>query len=317
MSKKSKGTKIFNFIFIIIICVVLYYCFQIYKQNDFNGFIKAEVNSGISKFTKDSKVKYGKNSSFKIESDEYNDAIFYKKIEVEPNMPYKLSCMVKTENVENEDKKSNSGAQISIANTVECSKSIIGTSDWQKLEFIFDSKNRNEIEIGFRLGGNASNCKGTAWFSDFKLEIGKKDNSSNWNIACFIMENVDVNIDNQNIKLSMSKSDINSMKDNMERFKKSANILSGNKMTVDYDIFEIIEPVKTVTYSDEFAYYLSPEDVEELIGEYLKKEEYDYIFVAVRLGDTFENVEIQVNDWIGLRRDGFKWNWLFKYKTSK
>ena len=88
-------------------------------------------------------------------------------------------------------------------------------------------------------------------------------------------------------------------------------------MTVDYDVYEINEPVTTVTYSDEFAYYLDPTDVQDIIGEYLEKEEYDYIFVAVRLGDIDENIEIPVNDWIGLRRNGFKWNRIFKYKTSK
>ena len=81
------------------------------------------------------------------------------------------------QNIESENGKNDSGAQISILNTTECSESVIGTSDWQKLEFIFDSKNRDEIEIGFRLGGNESNSKGTVWFSDFKLEKGIKSKS--------------------------------------------------------------------------------------------------------------------------------------------
>ena len=101
----------------------------------------------------------------------------------------------------------------------------------------------------------------------------------------------------------MRSTDIDAMKDNMERFKNSAYELSNNKMTVDYDIYEINEPVTTVSYSEEFAYYLDPSDVYELIKDYLKKEEYDYIFVAVRLGDDFENIKIQVNDWIGLRTE--------------
>lgn len=303
MAKKKKASKIINFIFTIFIIIIIFKMYKVYKKNDYTGFIKAEINIGTSIFTRDDQVKYGTNNSYKIESNEYNDAIFYKKIKVKPNTPYKLSCMVKTQNIQNEDNKNDSGAQISIVDTVECSKSITGTNDWQKLEFIFDSKNREELEIGFRLGGNNSNCKGIAWFSNFKLEEGIKDNSSNWNVACFIIENVDVIIDNQNIKLSMSRTDIENMKDNMERFKNSANKLSGNRMTVDYDVYEITKPVKSVTYSEEFAYYLSPSDVEELIGEYLEKEEYDYIFVAVRLGDSFENLEIEVNDWIGLRTE--------------
>ena len=304
MAEKSKGSKIVNIIFIIIVIFILVKVYGIYKSHNFNEFTKAESNIGITKFTRDNKVKYDNSYSYKIESDEFNDAIFYKKIKVEPNTPYKLSCMVKTQNIENKEEKKGSGAQMAVVGTTECSESITGTNDWQKLEFIFDSKNREEIEIGFRLGGNMSDSKGTAWFSDFKLEQGVKDNTNNWNVVCFIIENVDVKLkDNETVKLSMSRTDIDNVKDNMERFKNAARELSGNRMTVDYDIYEISIPVKTVTYSDEFAYYLDPYDVEDMIKDYLKQEEYDYIFVAVRLGDTYENVEIQVNDWIGLRAE--------------
>lgn len=315
--KKSIGSKILNIIFIIIIIFIFYKLFGIYKMYNFSNFIKAEQNIGTSKFTRDNINKYSYDYSYKIESNDFNDAIFYKKINVKPNTPYKLTCMVKTENVQNQDNKSNSGAQISILNTTECSKSLTGTSDWQKLEFIFDSKNRETIEIGFRLGGNEANSKGTAWFSDFKLEEGVKDTSNNWNVACFIMENLDVDINNQTTKISMSLNDIENVKANMERFKKSANSLSNENMTVDYDIYEIQEPVKTITYSEEYGYYLDPLDVEDLLQDYIEKEEYDYIFVATKLGDSNENIEIPVYDWIGLRWNGFIWNRIFKHKTSK
>ena len=317
MGRKSTASKIISIITMLIMLVVVFKLYGMYKKYNYTGFTKAENKQGLAKFSRDDKVKYKNTNSYKIECLDFNDAIFYKKIAVEPNTPYKLSCMIKTEGVESSDNKNGAGAQISILDTTECSRTITGTNDWQKVDFIFDSKNRKELEIGFRLGGTNANSKGTAWFSDFKLEKGTKDNTNNWNVACFLIENVDVNIDDENIKLSMSTSDIDAMKENMERFKNSANELSDGKMTVDYDVFEIQEPVKTVTFSDEFAYYLDPLDVQELIEEYLKEEEYDYIFVAVRLGDDFENIEIQVNDWIGLRGNGFKWNRIFKYKTTK
>jgi 2-C-methyl-D-erythritol 2,4-cyclodiphosphate synthase len=106
---------------------------------------------------------------------------------------------------------------------------------------------------------------------------------------------------------------IEKMKANMERFKVAANELSNKKMTVDYDIFEINEPIKTITYSEEYGYYLDSADVQYILKEYLEKEEYDYIFVTTRLGDMEENIEIPVYDWIGLRRYGFTWNRIFKY----
>ncbi len=306
--KRNIGSKIVNIIFIIIAIVILSKLYGIYKIYNYNGFTKAEYSLGKTKFTRDNETTYSYEYSYKIESTDFNDAMFYKKIKVKPNTPYKLTCMVKTENIENENGKSGSGAQISILDTTECSKSITGTNDWQKLEFIFDSKNREELEIGFRLGGNNSNSKGKAWFSDFKLEEGVKDNSSNWNVACFIIKNLDINLNNQNLELTMNSSDISTIKSNMERFKNAANELSGDRMTVEYDIYEIDTPVNSITYTEEFGYYLDPSDVENILYGYLENEEYDYIFVAVKLGDISQNIEIPVYDWIGLRRNGFRRN---------
>ena len=315
--EKNRGTKIVNIIFTVIVLIIIYKLCGVYKTYSYAEFTKAEYSMGVTKFSRDKDVTYNYDYSYKVESRNFNDAMFYKKINIKQNTPYKLSCMVKTENVETENGKSNGGVQISILNSTECSESITETNDWQKLEFIFDSKDRETIEIGFRLGGNENRAKGTVWFSDFKLEEGIKDNSNNWNMACFIVKNLDVNIDNKNVKLSMSLNEIEKMKINMERFKTSMKELSNNKMTVDYDIYEINQPIKTITYSDDYGYYLDPSDVQDALKEYLDKEEYDYIFVATKLGDDYENIEIPVYDWIGLRSNGFTWNRIFKYKTSK
>lgn len=311
--KKSTSSKIINIIFTIIVLIVLYKLFGLYKTYNFGEFIKAENIPGMTKFTRDNSVTYAYDYSYKLESNEFNDAIFYKTINVKPNTPYKLTCMVKTENIVTENNKNDSGAQISILDTTECSQSIKGTNDWQELEFIFDSKNRETIEIGFRLGGNSSKAKGTVWFSDFKLEEGVKDNSNTWNVACFLIKNIDVNIDNKNLKISMNLNDTEEMKANMDRFKIATEELSNDKMIVDYDIYEIDTPIKSITYNEEYGYYLDPSDVQDILKEYLEKEEYDYIFITTRLGDLQENIEIPVYDWIGLRWYGFIWNRLFKY----
>lgn len=318
MSKKSVGSKISNIIFTIIVIFVIYKLLGLYKVYYFNDFTKAEQTLGITKFTRDNKIKYSDNYSYKIESDQFNDAIFYKTINVKKNTPYKLTCMVKTKDVENVSKKNNGGAHISIVNSVEASKYISGTEDWQKLEFVFDSKNRDTIEIGFRLGGNETNSKGTAWFSDFKLEEGIKTNSNNWNVACFIMKNIDTQLsDGQKLKLSMELKDVESVKSNMQRFAVACKDLSEGQMTAQYDVYEIEEPIKTITYSEEYGYYVDSADVEDIITPYLNKKEYDYIFVAVKLGDLDKNIEIPIYDWIGLRRNGFTWYRLFEYKVTK
>lgn len=318
MTKEKRRIKIADIIFTIIALAILIKLYGVYKSYYYNGFVKAVYKSGITEFTRDKKVTYSDyNYSYKIYSKDFNDAIFYKSIEVKPNTPYKLSCMVKTENVIPQNNSNNAGVQISTADTMEETNPIIGTNDWQKLEFIFDSKNRSNIEVGFRLGGDIDYAKGTVWFTDFKLEEGVKDNSTKWNVACFIFKNIDVKLDNKEIKLNVSPEDISNVKMNMARFKNSIQTLSNKKMTATYKIYEIDEPIKSISYSEEFGYYVDPLDVKDIIKEYLDKDEYDYIFTVIRLGDTSENIEIPVNDWIGLRRNGFVWNRIFKYKTTK
>lgn len=140
--------------------------------------------------------------SYKIENKEYNDAMFCQNVSVKANTPYKITCKVKTQDVENEEKSYISGAQISIKGTTECSKSVTGTSDWTELTFMFNSKNRTNVDIGFRLGGYQERSKGTAWFSDFKMEEGTLDTDKKWNVVCFMIQNIDVNV-NLMVKLHM------------------------------------------------------------------------------------------------------------------
>lgn len=100
MSKKSSiASKISSLIFIGILVVALIGLHKVYKTNYFNDFYKAEYNLNTTKFTRDGKVKYSDAYSYKLESDEFNDAMFYKTVNVEKDTSYRVTCMVKTENV--------------------------------------------------------------------------------------------------------------------------------------------------------------------------------------------------------------------------
>lgn len=170
--RKSFLGRIVNLIILVILLIATYKLYQKYSLNNFNEFVITEYKPYTSEFSRDDDVKYNETKSYKISSNEKNDAMFYKTITVTPNTPYKVTCMVKTQNVNTEKEISNGGAHICIADTVEKSKSIIGTNDWQKLEFIFNSKNRTSVDLGFRLGGYDDNCTGTVWFSDITMESG-------------------------------------------------------------------------------------------------------------------------------------------------
>ena len=221
--KKSIVKRIISFIFLIVAIIALIKVYDIYKYQDFNNFIRAEKYPYSSIFIRDRQIKVDERNSYKIQSDMFNDAIFYETIDVEPQTPYKVTCLVKTENVEKSENNYGGGAQISIEASTERSKAISGTNDWTQLVLYFDSKNRTQVNIGFRLGGYDNTCKGTAWFTDMKCEAGNADNTNTWNFVCFIFKNINVNINQtgtvENYNFSIDKSEIELVEDDMERFK--------------------------------------------------------------------------------------------------
>lgn len=302
--KKSVTGRI---IYIIVLAILIFVAVSLYnrfEEKNFNDFVRTEYVLYASEFKRDDSVKYSKNDSYKIKSDTLNDAMFYKEIQVTPNTPYKVTCMVKTQDVKTGKEVSNAGAHISIADTVEKSKSITGTQDWQRLEFIFNSKNRTSVKLGFRLGSYDDNCTGTAWFSDFTLESGFQNTDNNWNFACFVFTNTDVMIEKNGvkneIKLSMNATDVSDMRQNMSRFKTSMEELSKNKMKVNYDVITIQDPITSLSYDSENGYFVGPENIESIIEPYIKQKDYDHIFVCLRLGDNEHQKDIPVYDWIGL-----------------
>lgn len=293
-------SKVINIISWIIILIILFLAFSFYKSNNFNEFVRSEMNLHISEFKRDNKVKYNKTASYKIISEQANDATFYKKVKVKKNIPYKVTAMVKTENIIAEDEISGVGAQISIIGSTEKSIAITGTQDWQKLEMIFNSKDREEVDIGFRLGGYLGKCTGTAWFSEFTLEEGTLNENKNWNFACFIFSNTDVIIDGKEIKISVTDKDISDIKNTIKRFGETVNILSENKMIASCDVYKIDEPINKLTYDKEFGYFVAAEDIENSIKDIIQNNDYDHIFAIIRLGNEEYVDDIEINDWIGL-----------------
>ncbi len=300
--RNSNNAKacIINIFTFIILMLAIYLAYQFYQSNNFNGLIRSEVNLGMSVFKRDKKVKYSDINSYRITSNEFNDAMFSKEVQVKKNTPYKVTCMIKTKGVEANKNASSIGAQISISNTAERSVVIKGDNDWQKVEFIFNSKNRDIVDIAFRLGGTEGYAKGEAWFSDFKIEEGQAEEDSNWNFACFIFENTNVTIDSKEIDIQVNNTDMADIKNTIERFKNSCKQLSNEKMTANCDIYEIQAPITSLSYDNEFGYYVAPEDIEEQIKDIINQNNYDHIFAIVRLGNEEYEDDIEIKDWIGL-----------------
>ena len=232
-------------------------------------------------------------------------------------MPYKVTCMVRTKDIVPQNDVSGVGAQISIIGSTEKSVAVTGTKDWQKIEMIFNSKNREEVEIGFRLGGYLGECTGTAWFSDFTLEEGNLSQNNNWKFASFIFTNTDVMNNGKEVRLSMTESDVSDIRNTLKRFKTTVSSLSENKMSADYDTYIVENPITKLSYDEQFGYYVAAEDIEDSIKDIVKENEYDHIFAVIRLGNEEHKDDIQINDWIGLRFNGLLWNRVFKYKTTE
>ncbi len=287
--------KLIKFIFFVLIIFLAYILFSYFN---FNEFSKSEYIRGNAKFNRDFSIKYSNMNSYYMENIDYDDAMFYRDIKVEPYTPYKVSCMVKTENIENIEGKTMGGAQIAIADSLERSDVITGTNDWTKLEFYFNSKNRETIQIAFRLGGNAELVKGKAWFSDFKIEKGQNDDDNTWNMVCYLFDTIEAQANGENVKFELTDEEKNVLSQDMRRFSDLCVEMSNNKININYQVKEITKPVTSISYDEENGYYVDPKDVYNIINEDVKNNEYDHIFVVVKLGDL--NTNKTTKDWIGL-----------------
>jgi len=301
---KKKKKIIGNIISIAIMAAAIIALICVYSKYNYNDFIKSVREKEKTEFTRDCETKHSQMDSYKIENKEYNDAMFYQTIPVKPNMPYKVTCWVKVENVQNEDDTKAGGAHIGIAGETERSLMLSGTKDWQELTFLFNSKNRDQVDICFRLGGYKEMSKGIAWFSDIKVEMGTANRSGEWKMACFIFPEIDVEVEvrgkMQHVNLKMSNDDVQDLKDNLARFQTTIPSISHNKMRINYDVFVIEEPITTVSYDEENGYYVSPEDVHEYINSYVEKNEYDHIYIGIRMADIQHGDTALTSDWIGL-----------------
>ena len=98
----------------------------------------------------------------------------------------------------------------------------------------------------------------------------------------------------------MTQEDISDITSTIDRFEDACKELSKYKMSAKCDIYNIKEPITTLSYDKEYGYYVSPEDVENHIKGVISGSDYDHVFVIVKLGNEEYEKDIQINDWIGL-----------------
>ena len=298
MNESKKNKNIFSTILIIVMLIVLV---VVYRKYDFNFFSKGVTELGKTSFSRDNNEKYSKQRSYKIENEDYTDSMFYRKISVNRNSAYKVTCMVKTENVEQYEEDSVAGAQIILKDTEEHSEVIKGTTDWQKVEFFFNSKDNDTVEIGFVLGGVNGRAKGTAWFSDLKIEQGYQPSDTTWNFVCFIFDNVNVKLDDGiQVSEKINTTELSAINKSFRMFESTLSTLSKNKINANCTMIEINEPITSLSYDEQNGYYIGEKDVYTQIKQYVKENEYDHIFVCAKLPDQAEMNNPDATNWIGL-----------------
>lgn len=286
-----------NMIKIVAAIIVLIIALMMLQTKNFNGFAMARFYEGKTVVSRDRKEQYQNEWAYKIESKDYNDFMMYKTIPVKKNTAYKVSCMVKTKDVVSQSKQ-NGGFCIGLRERLEKSPSVSGTTDWTNVEFYFNSYEDETLDIAFRLGDNDENCKGTAWFSNIRIETGSQKQTTDWKFAVFMINHTKAEANNRIINEDLNMSHVGAIKNSLEGFTRTAQNFSKNNINASYDIFEVNEPLKHVSYDRETGYYVSPQDVYTLINRYLYNgENYDHIFIVANIGDTIGRDKI---DWIGL-----------------
>ena len=105
----------------------------------------------------------------KASTDPGSDIQCFQTLTLQPNTTYRLSGMVKTMDVAIAQKGGTTGA-ILYVEEIGSSDSVIGTTEWTKLSYEFNTNDRTQVRIGARLGHNGSTCTGEAWFDDLQLE---------------------------------------------------------------------------------------------------------------------------------------------------
>lgn len=113
------------------------------------------------------------------------------------------------------------------------------------------------------------------------------------NLHDFIFKNTDVNIDGKNVKLSVTDSDITDINNTIKRFEDSCITLSDRKMTAKCDVYNIDTPINKLSYDEQFGYYVAPEDVESQIKDVINANNYDHIYIVVRLGNDEHTDDIK------------------------
>lgn len=251
----------------------------------------------ITKFSVDDKI-HTDNSwySIKLENTDYNVSYVERTYNVEPFTEYKFSAMVKYSGYQLDPAAKASASGACIGKAFSWSNSgYTASNEWTLMEYEFKTGNETTINLALQNGIYNGLCKGTAWFSDVKLEKAEMTNS--WNILAVIIKNADVSVtmDGKQVThvTSVNESQIDEVnKYVLDKLPNLLSDLSDNKLNVNsidrYIVDETLteKDLEVYTNGDINGYHINPNDsktVSGILDTLLAKKHYNQIIVFAPL----------------------------------
>lgn len=195
-----------------------------------DGF--CEYKRNVTTAEVDAATAYGSSgSSIKITNSSYNYSYVSKTLDVKKNTHYRASVMAKCSGYELEaGRNCDSGASIGRPDISIASIQKYNGTKWKRLYFEFDSGSSTEYTVSLFNGLYGNDCKGTVWYSDFRLEEYTGKPSNKWNLLVLIYKNVkapvEMNGKHYTYQNSYSSKDIKNIRNAMEKAYSSVATLS-------------------------------------------------------------------------------------------
>jgi len=134
-----------------------------WTKYNYNSEYKSDYECTTFKVVKDG----WKGNSLRIENKDKNDARVYQSVSVKANSIYKISVMIKTENV-----MGGAGANISAYDCDGTSSGVFNTTDGWKEHTVYlkTEKNQKSLKLSLGLGGFGSMSQGVAYFDNLSIK---------------------------------------------------------------------------------------------------------------------------------------------------
>ncbi len=201
----------------------------VYPWDSFYSYHKESSTAKVDK----KRVYSDSDYSIKIVNTDYNMSYVEKTFKVKKNTRYRASVMAKCSGYQlDKNFLTDSGAAIGAPKGASGVQKYNSTT-WRRIYYEFESGNNTEYTVALYNGLWNSYCKGTAWFSDFRLEEYSAKPTNQWNVLTVVFKNVKAPVEMDGKKFTytdtLNDDDVKFLTDTLNRLYTSVPLLSGNK----------------------------------------------------------------------------------------